>query len=303
VLEHHVCIILDCIGRPIEGGIMRSRTCATGKGFTLIELLVVIAIIALLMSILMPALNRVKLQARAVACRANLKQWSTFFMLYTQDYNGKFQAGIGTANSPGHSNHWFSALRPYYHNDKKIMCCPTATKPLDADSDGVADGRFNVFSAWGVFNAADDVGYDPDGDWGSYGINGWVEDPPVASTTVYESFATANNWRTPNVKGAGYVPLIMDALRFNVFPLEMDTPPETEDMAWESTQHMRRICIDRHNGYTNMAFLDWSVRNVGIKELWTLRWHKAYSTSGPWTTAGGVMPTDWPEWMRKFKNY
>jgi prepilin-type N-terminal cleavage/methylation domain-containing protein len=46
------------------------------KDFTLIELSVVIAIIALLMAILMPALGRVRKQAKATACQANLHQWS-----------------------------------------------------------------------------------------------------------------------------------------------------------------------------------------------------------------------------------
>jgi prepilin-type N-terminal cleavage/methylation domain-containing protein len=49
--------------------------CACRKAFTLIELLVVVAIIALLMAILMPALQRVKSQAKAVACMSYLKQW------------------------------------------------------------------------------------------------------------------------------------------------------------------------------------------------------------------------------------
>jgi len=265
------------------------------KGFTLIELLVVIAIIALLMSILMPALSRVKQQAKTMACRANLRQWALFFTMYTEENDGKFEAGVGN----GHTNHWTNALRPYYKNDHNIRCCPTAMKPL-IDENHQQSPQFNVFSAWGRFWGE---GYAPEGDWGSYGINGWVENPPPSYATVYEDFETVNNWRTPNVKGAGYVPLFMDALRFNIFPRHTDTPPEMQDMAWAGMQHMRRICIDRHDGFINMAFMDWSVRKAGLKELWTFKWHRAYNTTGPWTMAGGVQPSDWPAWMRHMKDY
>ena len=54
------------------------------SGFTLIELLVVIAIIAILMGILMPALSRVKEQARDQACKANLKSVGVGILMYLQ---------------------------------------------------------------------------------------------------------------------------------------------------------------------------------------------------------------------------
>ncbi len=63
------------------------------------------------------------------------------------------------------------------------------------------------------------------------------------------------------------------------------------------------FCIDRHDGYINCLFLDWSVRKVGLKELWKLKWHKGFDTGGMWTRAGGVTPEDWPSWMRQFKEY
>ncbi|MFB0552762.1 MAG: type II secretion system protein [Phycisphaerae bacterium] len=60
------------------------------KGFTLIELLVVIAIIALLMAILMPALQRVKKQARGIMCKANLKEYGFGARMYLDDNEGYF---------------------------------------------------------------------------------------------------------------------------------------------------------------------------------------------------------------------
>lgn len=59
------------------------------KGFTLIELLVVIAIIALLLSILMPSLKKVKSQAKIVLCKSNLHQWGLALGGYNTENDNK----------------------------------------------------------------------------------------------------------------------------------------------------------------------------------------------------------------------
>jgi prepilin-type N-terminal cleavage/methylation domain-containing protein/prepilin-type processing-associated H-X9-DG protein len=61
-----------------------------GRGFTLVELLVVIAIIALLLSILIPALNKVKESARTVVCQNQLKTIGLANSLYASDYGGRY---------------------------------------------------------------------------------------------------------------------------------------------------------------------------------------------------------------------
>jgi prepilin-type processing-associated H-X9-DG protein len=66
---------------------------------------------------------------------------------------------------------------------------------------------------------------------------------------------------------------------------------------------MRRVCLNRHDGFVNALFMDWSVRKVGIKELWTLKWHRTYNTGDIYTRAGGVRPADWTPWMRHFPDY
>jgi len=66
---------------------------------------------------------------------------------------------------------------------------------------------------------------------------------------------------------------------------------------------MMHFVINRHDAFVNHLFMDWSVRKVGLKELWMLKWHREYDINGPWTKAGGVVLSDWPEWMRGFKDY
>jgi len=74
------------------------------SGFTLIELLVVIAVIALLLSILMPALGKAKDLAMGAACKGNLKNYTLAVAMYCDDNDGKF---------PQAERCYFSQLSPY----------------------------------------------------------------------------------------------------------------------------------------------------------------------------------------------
>jgi hypothetical protein len=88
------------------------------------------------------------------------------------------------------------------------------------------------------------------------------------------------------------------------WPDSDDTPPQYFD--WQDRNDanaMNRYCLDRHQARINAAFLDYHVSMVGLKELFTVTWHKGLNRAGPWTKAGGVQPGDWPEWMRSFKDY
>ena len=66
----------------------------TRRGFTLVELLVVIAIIALLMSILMPALNIARELGRRIVCMGNLKQMTFAWVIYADENDGDFVNGM-----------------------------------------------------------------------------------------------------------------------------------------------------------------------------------------------------------------
>ena len=134
------------------------------SGFTLIELLVVIAIIALLMSILMPALQRVRKQAWAVRCQANLKQMGLVVSMYTEDHDGKFHQEVGY-NGEGEKASWVYAMRPYYQHEPEIRNC-AAVKKFHSDFGRVQGG---LYVGWGVYgkDGFPTPGWAIEGDYGS----------------------------------------------------------------------------------------------------------------------------------------
>ena len=244
------------------------------KAFTLIELLVVIAIIALLMAILMPALNRVKKQAKDIYCRGNLRQWGLVWAMYTEDNNGKLPVMLGP--------NWMKRLIDYYRKSDKLLYCPMTKRTL-------WEGAQPCYAIIGE-------------GLGSYSLNEWIYDEPGYTNRPVEYY-----WKHVRHRGLYNVPVMGDgAWRSDGQPLEKDDPPnyDGEPRGGVATNEMRIFSINRHNAFVNILFMDWSTRSVGLKELWTLEWHCGYKPEdSPWTTAGGVSPSDWPEWMRHFKDY
>jgi prepilin-type processing-associated H-X9-DG protein len=226
---------------------------------------------------------------------SNLRQWGDIFEGYVQRNDGHFFTGQGI------SGYWWpEELDEADKNWKqmKIWLCPEADRPL-IDEDGNSTGGVGVFAAWGIYQGAD---FGANGLAGSYGLNGYTIDIPDWGT--YEGGMPAKDgWRDFKAVGdADRVPLFVDALRFDLWPQEFEGPAANEFSAW-SANSMARCCINRHAGAVSCLFLDGSARKVGLKELWTLKWHRTFHTAGPWTTAGGVWASDWWEWMRGFKDY
>ena len=249
-------------------------------------------------------------RAKEAVCVSNLRQWGVIFQDYTDNNNGYFMRGWVDNNRSTPRNqptdYWLNALRPYYSSNPNLRLCPEATKPR-LDIDGRWTGARNPFAAWGIFPWDGMEKTYKKGDYGSYGLNMYVHNPPPGTDGIWYTLGPRNAaklcWRTPNVEGASDVPVFLDAAHFQGWPQPFDNPPVySGDQQW-GINSMKHFCQNRHNGFVNVLFLDFSVRKVGLKELWTLKWHRGFNTEGQWTIAGGVQPEDWPKWMRNFKDY
>jgi prepilin-type N-terminal cleavage/methylation domain-containing protein/prepilin-type processing-associated H-X9-DG protein len=280
----------------------RKVTTHVKRGFTLIELLVVISVIALLIALLLPALQGARKQARAIVCRAHLKQWGTVLAFYAEENEGRIprvsmkpwwlfrgsRLPDGDPNKP-----------PVYHNlnTKGIACCPMAVRPsLTRAASHVTTRLWRIryshgstFEAWEIASPSPPFR-------GSYGFNN------SGSLDVYiPSTGRPRTVETYPVKNLASIPVILDSAEPSIEHFSTDGPPRPGTPS--AANGALAFCINRHNGHVNGLFMDWSARRIGLKELWTLKWHEDYDTAGPWTKAGGIQPEDWPEWMRGFKDY
>jgi len=112
------------------------------KAFTLIELLVVIAIISILAAILFPVFARARENARRASCLSNEKQIALGFMMYTQDYDGRFPQhwGYYYEGGSGTPYPWSLAILPYVKSNQ-LFFCPSDTNPDHNSSSSVSTGN------------------------------------------------------------------------------------------------------------------------------------------------------------------
>ena len=203
------------------------------RAFTLIELLVVIAIIALLMGILMPALNRVRKQAKKIACLSNMRQMGLALNTYLPDSDYRLPPSSCHCKDP--NDHWLHILAGYTR-EQLLFRCPADTakkfvdwnRPLE-EQDGAR--------------------------YSSFAVNALVD--PIH----YRYGATSNRYNNVNIiRHPTSCIWISEAPDTESFNLADHIHPET----WEgSVEYAKQyVAWDRHVGTSNYLFADGHAENL-----------------------------------------
>lgn len=267
---------------------MWQRNTTKRVGFTLIELLIVIAIIAVLITILAPALHTAREHARSAVCAGHLHQWGHIWTLYLDEQKGLFPAEsrIKELDVGWYRGAWITALSQEWQKKPQLLMCPKAKiKHPDGKNYGGPEYAYVMGEGYRDYYC-------------SYGSNCWIFSDPLN----VQNRNPAYYWKKrDNIKYPTEVPLFLDSMWRGGGPhygrTQAYQAPQ-ENGQWDgASREMMHFAIDRHRGFVNSLFADTSARKVGLKKLWTLRWHTDFDVGYIRTLedSGGWV---WPDWMQ-----